>query len=343
MSEQTLPPDSNELVYPVKGEKLVDYIAAEAALRAERVLQQRAERHTKVFSIVLSVFAFLGLGGVFGIVKYAAEAEARRSMETHLPSIIDARARTLVDEQSKAIRTQLQDELLLSNFTVAADALDAEASKGDSFSDATRDDVMNHFRAVATKAELTSRASFKTAIAKIVDHFSSADQRPQLDEIHELASKVTLSMNRCVLDMAMHYGRVVVGSAYSLGSLKQQKEVLDKYLSACEAQKWPEVSLFWRILLEFDANQCQRSVVTDNLVRASRDLRRTDARSFYTLIRGTSDAKRMAKRPTQEILELERVTKEFIRLYANELDPVELQRSEAIEKPDEQPLVPKVE
>jgi hypothetical protein len=335
MNEQATPNTDPEIIYPVKGEKLIDYISAESARKAEANLQERADRQTKLLSIILSLFAFLGLGGVFGIVKYAAEAEARKAIETQVPAVVESRARALVDEQIKGIRTQLQDELLLSNFKVTVDALNAEAAEDKGFSESTRDDVMSHFREVAVKPDLVSRAQFKTAVRNIVKHFWGANQGDQLDEIHSMASKTTLADTSCVVDMVMHYGRTVVGSPYTIESLKEQKAILDKYLTAAGSLKYPELALFWRILLEFKAQQCQRTKLVDQLVLRSRDLDPKDEANFYKLITQTSDAKSMANQPTQEILEMARVVNEFRRLYSKELDEKKLQQPSSKQGDDE--------
>jgi hypothetical protein len=58
MNEQATPNTDPEIIYPVKGEKLIDYISAESARKAEANLQERADRQTKLLSIILSLFAF---------------------------------------------------------------------------------------------------------------------------------------------------------------------------------------------------------------------------------------------------------------------------------------------
>lgn len=286
----------------LEGRELIDYLVEKASGATNAELLNREERRNRRTAALLSVLTFVGIGAIVGAIKMFVQQEIglsetrvreqvtqtltqefeRRQSENQ--RAVDTSIAVRVDEQVGAVRSELQhykqyQELLAHAEVVAADG---EAGKIAEQSLRVAIDAMLELAPVAT---ISGQPRFLEAADEVISILVRTDRKADIDRLEEALSGVLGRHKSIAIDLADHYGELIIASPYPVEELTHEKEALARYARAAREHEYPEKALMWELFVEYKANGSQPNDTTSSLVAMSRDLNERDLNELcYQLV-----------------------------------------------------------
>ncbi len=149
---------------------------------------------------------------------------------------------------------------------VTLDSLVRELNQKDSFTAYQRDTMVSSVVALASSESARNTQEFASACAEVVQHLTGASQNDQVDQIDLVlwpflsaglgqtddATEMAFARrwSNYIKNAAKHYGRLAAASDVSASAKPQLRmEQFERYVSACRAIRWSEVTLAFRLAL----------------------------------------------------------------------------------------------
>jgi len=142
----------------------------------------------------------------------------------------------------------------------------------------------------------------------------------KIDDLHRV---LMLGADGIVFTMLDHYGNQVMGTLGEILESADSKERFAVYERAARVGKWPELSIFWRLVITFRQNSSTRSTVTDELVASFRKLDEVDRDSFLNALKAGLDPNRFGTVPRPEDVKVAATITALLKAYPLLADEIE--------------------
>ncbi len=336
----------------LQGRELIDYLVEKASSTTNAELLRREDRRNRRTTFLFSLISLVGIGAVVGAIKMFVQQEIataqrnvsqdmrlemEQTLETRLQKF-EQRAQTSVasqvDDQVGRVRTLLEQYKQYQELLAIAEIIKAEV-ENDKFPEQQMETALNLIEQLAPAESITGQPRFLEATKVVIDLLVRTDRKRDIDEVEQLLHQVLVSDSKIALDLADHYGQLIISSPYPVESMQSEFEALTRYVRAARELKYPEKALLWELFVAYKRNQYTRSATTDSMVEMVQDLNEADTRNLCYHIFLNSHPLHWMNTPDQEGRELARLVARLLEDYPNLRKTVESQMA----TPELRPLV----
>lgn len=336
----------------LQGRELIDYLVEKASINTNAELLQREERRNRQTKFFLSIVSLVGVGAVVGAIKLFVQQEitvaqnnVTQSMREELQQSVEARLQqfeqraqqtvaTQVDEQVGHVRMMLEQYKQYQELLAIAEIINAEV-ENDKFPEQQMETALKLIEQLATGESIANQPRFLEAAKIVIDLLVRTDRKRDIDKVESLLSDVLVTDSKISLDLADHYGQLIISSPYPVAELEQEFAVLSRYARASRALKYPEKALMWELFVAYKRGQYSRTPTTDGMVEMVQDLNEADTRNFCYHIFLNSHPLHWMNTPDQEGRELARLVTRLLEDYPDLRQTVETQMA----TPELRPLI----
>lgn len=200
-------------------------------------------------------------------------------------------------------------------YNLSTMATQIETSKA--FSDEDKDSIMDYLRATAKNDRVRSKKEFRAALVKVAGSFASAEQSAAIDEIYQLYENIILNSPELVEILLHHYGQIIT-TRPSAPKGDTSLATFEK-LEQAGHHKSPELCIYYRMLYSFITTGRKHTDATKGLAEKSLNLNEQDMGIFLRNLLRRSSAGNWQIKPDQQGKELQAITRDFLRVYAQDL------------------------
>ena len=326
----------------LEGRELIDYLVEKASSNTNAELLQREERRNRRMTALLSVMTFIGIGAIVGAIKLFVQQEIARSEIGVVEKVKNAVAEDLhqrlnefekqasttaqaqVEEQVGQVRTELERYKNYQEFLALAEIIETEV-KADKNPKQQIGQAIELAEKLATAESVTRQPNFLDGIKVIIDILVRTDRKSEIDNLEQQLRSVLVTDRSISLDLADHYGQVIISSPYPVEDLQAEFEAMSRYANSSRQHNYPEKALMWEIFVAFKRNQYQPTPTTNSMVETVQDLNEADTRNFCYHIFLNSHPLHWMNKPDQEGRELARLVTKLLEHYPNLRQTVETQ------------------
>lgn len=325
--------DRRSVVSVVASDKiLTKALIAEVTETVDRRIQNREAKRQKIWNIVIIILGLIGITGVAALVNISVdsvvETELEKQQELIFQTLKNDIRQSLLDETAE-FRRAIEEQATYQQFAYMALSLDLKTE----FSGTERDAVISLLESLATSEKMRARSEFPALLEKVIDSFASAGLHVQLNKLVSLFGPEVTGTAGIVHTMIQHYGQRVVGSSFPPERWPELTvNRFDKFEIACQAHKIPEISMPYRLLIEFRRADNQPTSLTRKLLGDAAFFPTPEERaSFHLLLIRHTDTDFWQKRATALGERIEQVCSAFRDAHRQEitklLDDEDLKRS----------------
>ena len=336
----------------LQGRELIDYLVEKASSTTNAELVRREDRRNRRTTFVFSLISLVGIGAVVGAIKMfvqqeivTAQRNVSQDMRLEMEQTLEARLQKFeqraqasvasqVDEQVGQVRTMLEQYKQYQELLAIAEIIKAEV-ENDKFPEQQMETALKLIEQLAPAESITGQPRFLEATKVVIDLLVRTDRKRDIDEVEHLLSHVLVTDSKIALDLADHYGQLIISSPYPVESLQSEFEALSRYARAARELKYPEKALLWELFVAYKRSQYTRSATTDGMVEMVQDLNEADTRNFCYHIFLNSHPLHWMNTPDQEGRELARLVAKLLEDYPDLRKTVETQMA----TPELRPLV----
>ncbi|MCA9231547.1 MAG: hypothetical protein KDA57_12925 [Planctomycetales bacterium] len=329
----------------LQGRELIDYLVEKTSSTANAELVRREERRNRRTTFILSVLTAVGIGGAVGAIKMMINDQMRNVrtemelMAGNLEEEIHAQAKLLeekfegkissavdeqVDEKVGQVRTLLDQYKDYQEFLALSELIEAEV-ENDKLPDKPLQSALKLVDQLATAEGIIENPRFMEAVKVIIDILVRTDRKTEIDNLEGALREVLATDSKISLDLADHYGQLIIASPYPVEEMQKEFEVLSRYARSSRELKYPEKALMWELFVAYKRSQYQRTPTTDRMVETVQDLNEADTRNFCYHIFLNSHPLHWMNTPDQEGRELARLVTSLLDDYPNLRQTVETQ------------------
>lgn len=262
------------------------------------ILEQESKRFRNLY-IIVGFASFIG----FGVVSQLVDFYATRAIESKL-------------EEAKQ---ELDSAKMFAQLLALATKLDLS----DSFTRSDRDTVVVLLERAKGNTALRSEPAFASLLLKIIDSLASSDNPMHVSKIASLYPDECSQNPEIAITLLQHYGRAYLSEVNVADKAAAENLTrLGTYIRALSGHDAKGAAAGFQVLSEFKRNGMNRTKSLDELIASLSVLQGEDKKQFATVILGSTDPERMAKRPTPEILRVAGVARKFIESYRSEVEPI---------------------
>jgi len=319
----------------LEGRELIDYLVEKSASTTSSALLDREERRNRRLTVLLSVLMAFGIGGVIGALKMFVReemtsvqsqmAEISASIEAYvdekahlLRDDLEAQVGAVVTEQVNQevgrVRNMLDQYKHYQEFLALAEIIEAEVEQ-DKFPETPLGTALEIVDQLASSPDITQQPRFLEAVKVVIDLLVRTDRKADIDRMEVSLHEVFITDSKISLDLADHYGQLIISSPYAVEQLDHYFEPLSRYARACRELNYPEKALMWELFVAFKRSAYVRSSVTDSMVEMVQDLNEADMRNFARHIFLNSHPLHWMKQPDQEGRELAKLVQGLLENY----------------------------
>lgn len=342
----------------LEGRELIDYLVEKTANTANAELLCREERRNRRLTVILSILTVVGVGGLVGALKMfvneqmVAVREQADSIAGDLEAYVDRKTNLLlkdlngrietdvnakVEEEVGQVRNMLQQYKQYQEFLALSEVIKAEV-ENDKFPDKALETSLSLVEQLAQAESITRQPRFLEAVKIVIDLLVRTDRKSDIDKLEAELSHVFVTDSTISLDLADHYGQVIISSPYPVDELQHEYETLCRYARASRELNYPEKALMWKLFVAYKRTGYVRSPTTDSMVETVQDLNEADTRNFCYQIFLNSHPLHWMNTPDQEGRELARLVNGLLEDYSNLRQTVENQMA----TPELQPAIEKL-
>ncbi len=339
----------------LEGRELIDYLVEKASINTNAELLRREERRSRQTKFFLSMISLVGIGAVVGAIKMfvqqeisTAQIQVAQEMRLELEQSLDARLQRFeqraqdsvasqVEEQVGHVRLMLEQYKQYQELLAVSEIVKVEVEK-DKYPEKQMETALRLVEQLATAESITSQPRFLEATKIIIDLLVRTDRKRDIDKVEALLSHVLVTDSKIALDLADHYGQLIISSPYPVATLEGEFAALTRYARASRELKYPEKALMWELFVGYKRSQYTRSTTTDGMVEMVQDLNEADTRNFCYHIFLNSHPLHWMNEADQEGRELARLVTKLLEEYPDLRQTVEAQ----IVTPELRPLVKKL-
>jgi len=296
-------------------------------------------------TILLSILMAVGVGGAVSAIKMLIKdqmqsIEARvEAIQAELNGYIDERTLVLesrfeekvemavakdIDEKVGEVRTLLEQYKNYQEFLAISEIIEAEV-ENDKLPEEPLQTALHLIGELAPAKSITRQPRFLEAIKIVIDLLVRTDRKSEIDSLEGMLREVLATDSKISLDLADHYGQMIISSPYPVEELQQEFEALTRYARSSRELNYPEKALMWELFVAYKRNQYQKSATTDGMVEMVRDLNEADTRNLCYQIFLNSHPLHWMNTPDQEGRELARLVNKLLEDYPNFRQLVETQ------------------
>lgn len=326
----------------LEGRELIDYLVEKASSNTNAELLRREERRNRRMTALLSVMTFIGIGAVVGAIKLFVQQEIARTeigvVEKVKTSVAEdlhirltafekealASAQKQVDEQVGQVRNELVRYKDYQEFLALSEIIKAEVA-ADKFPDKPLASALKTIDQLANAESVTSQPNFLDGVKIIIDLLVRTDRKSEIDHLEQALRDVLVNDSSISLDLADHYGQVIISSPYPVEDLQSEFEAMSRYARSSRELHYPEKALMWEIFVAFKRSQYHPTPTTDSMVETVQDLNEADTRNFCYHIFLNSHPLHWMSTPDQEGRELARLVTKLLEEYPDLRQTVEAQ------------------
>jgi len=342
----------------LEGRELIDYLVENTSNTANAELLRREERRNRRLTVILSILTVVGVGGLVGALKMfvneqmvavreqaddiSGDIEAYVDHQTNLlledmSGRIEAKVNAKVEEEVGQVRNMLLQYKQYQEFLALSEVIKAEV-ENDKFPDKALETSLNLVEQLAQAESITGQPRFLEAVKIVIDLLVRTDRKSDIDKLEAALSHVFITDSTISLDLADHYGQVIISSPYPVDELQHEYEALCRYARASRELNYPEKALMWELFVAYKRTEYVRSPTTDSMVEMIQDLNEADTRNFCYQIFLNSHPLHWMNTPDQEGRELARLVNQLLEDYSNLRQTVENQMA----TPELQPAIEKL-
>lgn len=326
----------------LEGRELIDYLVEKASSTTNAELLRREDRRNRRTTFIFSLISLVGIGAVVGAIKMfvqqeieTAQVKVMADMREELEEALEARVQKFeqsahnsvakqVDDQVGQVRALLEQYKQYQELLAIAEIVKAEV-ENDKFPEQQMETALKLIRQLATADSITGQPRFLEATKVVIDLLVRTDRKREIDEFEGLLNNVLVTDSKVALDLADHYGQLIISSPYPVESMPAEFEALSRYARAARELKYPEKALLWELFVAYKRNQYTRSATTDAMVEMIQDLNEADTRNFCYHIFLNSHPLHWMNTPDQEGRELARLVARLLEDYPSLRQTVESQ------------------
>ncbi len=349
----------NSTKHVLEGRELIDYLVEKTSSTANAELLRREERRNRRMTILLSLLTAVGIGGAVGAIKMLIR-DQMSSLQVQVEDIreemvryIDEQAQTLegrfrekaeavvvksVDEKVGEVRVLLNQYKHYQEFLALSEMIASEV-ENDKFPEKPLQATLQLVDQLAAAEDITRQPRFLEAVKIVIDLLVRTDRKSEIDKLEGLLSEVLVTDSKISLDLADHYGQMIISSPYPVEELQQEFETLTRYARSSRELNYPEKALMWELFVAYKRNQYRRTPTTDGMVEMVQDLNEADTRNFCYHIFLNSHPLHWMNNPDQEGRELARLVTKLLEDYSNLRQLVEAQIATPELRPSVEALV----
>jgi len=334
--------DNYSTKHVLEGRELIDYLVEKASTNTNEELLRREERRNRRMTALLSVMTFIGIGAVVGAIKLFVQQEIAKTEVAVVEKVKTAVAEDLhlrltgfekealtaaqkqVDEQVGQVRTELVQYKNYQEFLAISEIIQAEV-KADKFPTQTLEDSLVLIQKLAGAESVTRQPNFLEGVKVIIDLLVRTDRKSEIDNLEQALHEVLVTDSSISLDLADHYGQVILSSPYPVEDLQAEFAAMSRYTTSSRELEYPEKALMWEIFVAYKRNQYQRTPTTDSMVEMVQDLNEPDTRNFCYHIYLNSHPLHWMSTPDQEGRVLARLVTKLLEDYPTLRQTVESQ------------------
>jgi hypothetical protein len=336
----------------LQGRELIDYLVEKASSNTNAELLRREDRRNRRTTFLFSLISLVGIGAVVGAIKMfvqqevvAAQSEVAAEMRLELEEALEARLQKFersaqasvasqVNEQVGQVRTLLEQYKQYQELLAVAEVVQAEVAS-DKYPEQQLETALKLIEQLAAAESITGQPRFLEATKVVIDLLVRTDRKSDIDDIEQLLHDVLVTDSKIAIDLADHYGQLIIASPYQVESMQHETEVLSRYARAARELKYPEKALLWELFVAYKRSQYTRSATTDSMVEMVKDLNEADTRNFCYQIFLNSHPLHWMNKPDQEGRELAQLVARLLEDYPELRKTVEAQMA----TPELRPLV----
>lgn len=263
------------------GDDLVAYLSYRAGEYADERIRHREERRQTLRTIALSLVAVIGIGAISYVVNIALE------------NIIEGKFQELNEEN----RRRMDQAVALVQFIDIASRIAAQETR---VSDESAKSVISLLQKLKQTKFEPAEGVFLQSLEIAIDALWGSELFGILEKIDDLHQDLMIGADGIVFTMVNHYGTQVVGALGEILESADSDKRFAVYERAARVGNYPELSIFWRLLIAFRQNASTRSTVTDELIESIDYLRDEDRDFFLTQLAEYSDPERFETVPRPE-------------------------------------------
>jgi hypothetical protein len=336
----------------LQGRELIDYLVEKASSTTNAELLRREDRRNRRTTFVFSLISLVGIGAVVGAIKMfvqqeiiVAQTHVADDMRVELEEALEARLQKFeqsaqasvakqVDDQVGQVRSLLEQYKQYQELLAICEIIKVEV-ENDKFPEQQMETALKLIEQLATADSITGQPRFLEAAKVVIDLLVRTDRKSDIDDVEQLLHTVLVSDSKIALDLADHYGQLIISSPYPVESMQHEFEVLSRYATAARALKYPEKALLWELFVAYKRSKYTRSATTDSMVEMIQDLNEADARNFCYHIFLNSHPLHWMNTPDQEGRELARLVARLLEDYPDLRKTIEAQMT----TPELRPLI----
>lgn len=339
----------------LEGRELVDYLIEKAAGATGAEILQREERRNRRMAVLFSVLTFFGIGAIVGAIEMfvrlkidASQDQVVEKVTAELTDRFERRAEAFrqvvegeievqVEQRVGAVRNELQHYKTYQEFIAHAEVISSEAAEN-RVADQSLAHALDAITELADAPTIIRQPRFLEAAKSVIDVLVRTDRDREIDQVDSLLGQVLPLQKSASLDLADHYGELIVSSPYSVERLERESEALARYARAAREHKYPEKALMWELFVAYKSNGFKADRTTQNMVDMVRDLNENDLNEFCYQIVLNSHPLHWMTTPDHEGRELARIVNGLLRDHTTLRQIVELQSAH----PSVQPRIAKL-
>ncbi len=326
----------------LEGRELIDYLIEKTSSTANAELLRREDRRNRRTAAFLSILAFIGIGAVVGAIKLFVQQEIASAESAIVEKVKTAVSQDLhlrlndfekealatthnqVNEQVGQVRTMLEQYKDYQEFLALSEIIKAKVND-DKFPEQQLESALGLIDQLAPAESITLQANFLEAVEVVIDLLVRTDRNSEIDQLEQALSNVLVTDSSISLDLADHYGQIIISSPYPVEDLKHEFEALSRYAQSSRELKYPEKALMWELFVAYKRNEYRRTPTTDSMVEMVQDLNGPDTRNFCYHIFLNSHPLHWMSNPDQEGRELARLVTKLLEEYPSLRQTVEAQ------------------
>lgn len=317
----------------LQGRELVDYLIEKAAGATNAEILQREERRNRRMAVLFSVLTFFGIGAIVGAIEMFVRLKIDASQEQVVAKVTEELKLTFqqredqfelrinetiaqrVEEQVGAVRNELQHYKLYQEFIAQAELISAEA-ENNRVAEAALGLALAAMEQLADADTIIRQPRFLASAKTVIGVLVRTDRNHEIDQVDSQLGQVLGLQKSIALDLADHYGELIVSSAYGVDRLQNESEALARYCEAAREHEYPEKALMWELFVAYKSNGFQADRTTNNLIDMVRDLSEGDLNEFCYQIVLNSHPLHWMRQPDHEGRELARIVNGLLRDHA---------------------------
>jgi len=325
----------NSTKHVLEGRELIDYLVEKTSSTANAELLRREERRNRRMTVLLSLLMAVGVGGVIGALRMFVD-EQMEGVRAHVQEMTDNlqvysdRQRELlkqemdnrvagavaakVDSEVGSVRRMLQQYKQYQELLALSEVIAAEVKQGKLPKTALATSL-KLVDQLATSSDIISQPRFLEAVKVVIDLLVRTDRKSDINQLEQSLNEVFVTDSKIALDLADHYGQLIVASPYPVEQLEQYIKPFSRYTRACRELNYPEKALLWEMFVAFRQNNFQPSPVTDRMVEMIQDLNDQDTDSFCRNLFLNSHPLHWMNQPDQEGRQLAKLVQGLLDHY----------------------------